>query len=248
MAGRRRSDQLPCRSHILPTPKRECFPTPESAISQPGTPSVGQEKGRKTDGEAGERPNYSNPRDLSIPESATRRPDGGTSYLAPSGRVSLVLLFGTQSNIWQIANAGVGASDGDFSLRPILWAQLYTVGDVVEGYFIPRVYALLPDKSKETYRRMWGAIRGLVGEEEDRWRICTMDFERSSVGAIHHAFSHPGIAWCTSHMGKSHYRKAQELGLSGKYQAGDGFRRRVRALSASPFLPYEEVIWGIRTN
>ena len=78
------------------------------------------------------------------------------------------MLFGTQGNIRSLTNAEVWGADGTFKVRPALWAQLYTVHAVVDGYCLPCVYALLPSKSEETYNKMWSAIKDLIGEEDDR--------------------------------------------------------------------------------
>ena len=190
-------------------------------------------KRTQAEGETGLIANYNNLDDMSIPESVTRRPDGESFRLHDSGPGGdRILLFGTQSNIQSLSNAEVWGADGAFKVRPAVWAQLYTVHAVVGGYFLPCVYALLPSKSEEAYSRMWGAIKDLIGEEDDKDRVCTMDFEKASINAIHRASPQTSIAGCIFHLGQSICRKVQELGLSAKYRADEDFRLRVKTLSA----------------
>ena len=41
--------------------------------------------------------------------------------------------------------------DGNFKAAPKLWTELYTIHEQKSGYTVPCVYALLPNKRKETY-------------------------------------------------------------------------------------------------
>ena len=81
------------------------------------------------------------------------------------------------------------SADGAFKAAPALWAQLYTVRAAVGGYVLPCVFALLPNKTGETYERMWRQIRALVGEvDAAAHRLVTVDFERASINAIREIF------------------------------------------------------------
>ena len=75
---------------------------------------------------------------------------------------------------------------------------------------------------------MWREIRNLVGPEEDgQDRLVTMDFERAAINTFLETFPRSNVSGCFSYLGQSVYRKVEELGLSGKYQADGDFRLRV---------------------
>ena len=153
-------------------------------------------------------------------------------------------MFGTQIDFRSIANAEGLGGDGAFEVIPIIWAQMRKVRAAIDGYCIPRACALLPNKSQYPYRRMWGAIRGLIGEEE------------GMVANLHHGLS------AILHRRDSAYiptfqRRMVHLPPGGaplsigagtrtiwKYPAGDGFRRLVETLSALALLLLGKVTAG----
>ena len=86
---------------------------------------------------------------------------------------------------------------------------MYTVHAHCSGFVIPCVYALLPNKTAETYSIMWEAIRANIGQEAaDLDRLVTMDFEVASIGAASAAFPGMWFAGCYFHLGQSVYRNA----------------------------------------
>ena len=108
----------------------------------------------------------------------------------------------------------------------------------------PCVYAPLPNKTHETYARMWGEVRAFLGGDYDKERLVAVDFERGSINALTATFPQPAVAGRYFHLGQSHYRKVIEHGLSPKCMANEEFRLRVKQLSALAFLPLEDVAMG----
>ena len=167
-----------------------------------------------------------------MPSGATRRASGGDFLLHDIGPVEdRTFLFGDQSNIRSLATAEVWGEteysrpprpSGSRCIRPT--RRLRSTAS--------RAYTpLLPNKSQETYNRMWSEISTLIGEEIDRARICIVGFERASINAFLGKFQAASVAGCIFHLRQALYRKAQELGISGKCQAGDDFRLRVKTLA-----------------
>ena len=52
--------------------------------------------------------------------------------------------------------------DGPFKYCPTFFMQLYTIHGMVNGHYMPLVYCLLPNKTQDTYRKMWTVIRVLT--------------------------------------------------------------------------------------
>ena len=131
-----------------------------------------------------------------------------------------------------------GGADGTFKVFPRLWLQVYTAHAAIGGYCLPCIYALLSDKSQETYIRMWREIKNLAGPEEDgQERLVSMDFERAAINAFPETPPQSDVAGCFAHLGQSVYRKVKEIGLSAKYQADEDFRLRAQTLTALAPLP-----------
>ena len=71
-----------------------------------------------------------------------------------------------------------------------------------------------------------------------------MGSERPSISAPLDKFHATSYAGRISHMGPALYRKVQEIGISGKYQAVDGFRLWVKTADSLAPLRLEEVVEG----
>ena len=174
------------------------------------------------------------------------RPDGDPFLLFDSGSSpERVVIFGTPGCVRVLQNAHVWSSDGTFKAAPRLWVQVYTIHALVSGFLIPCAYALLPNKTTETYATMWNAIRAQVGDEAaDADRLLTVDFEQASINAASAAFPRMTFAGCYFHLGQSVYRNLQQHGLQAKYASDPEFKLRVKMLSAIAFLPIEDAVAG----
>ena len=142
--------------------------------------------------------------------------------------------LGHKATLDRLRRQKSGGADGTFKVFPRLWLQVYTVHAAIGGYRIPCIYALLPDKSQETYIRMWREIRNLAGPGDDgQERLVTMDFERAAINAFLEKFPQSNVAGCFFHLGQSVYRKVKELGLSGNTRPA-----RTSAFGRRPSPPY----------
>ena len=223
----------------------QALPTSASLKRSAQNAAFRARKKAQADGEAGFFANYNSLEELRIPPSIISRRDGDEFLLYDSGPgEGRILLLGTQDNVRALQSASVWGADGTFKVCPRLWAQLYTIHAVVDGYCLPCIYALLPGKSQGVYNTMWGRIRELVGEHADKERLVTMDFERASINAVEAAFPQVAVGGCFFHLGQAVYRRVQSLGLAEKYGSDDEFKLRVKKLSALAFLPLEYVVEG----
>ena len=198
----------------------------------------------QADNDGGVVPNYRSLEELVIPNKLLQRNDGDFLLFDSGPGEGRILLFGAASNLVALRNAEVWGSDGTFKVCPRLWIQVYTIHAVSEGYCIPCIYALLPGKSQGAYETMWGQVRELVGEDADKRRVLTVDFERASINAFEATFPDSVAAGCYFHLGQSVYRRAKLLGLAGKFGADDDSKLRVKKLSALAYLPLEKVVEG----
>ena len=72
----------------------------------------------------------------------------------------MVVMFGAEDGVRHLREASAWSADGTFKVAPSLWAQLYTAHAVTQGYVLPCVYALLPDKTGAAYQGVWSKVRG----------------------------------------------------------------------------------------
>ena len=123
---------------------------------------------------------------------------------------------------------------------------MYTAHAHCSGFVIPRAYALLPNKTAETYSIMWEPIRANIGQEAaDLDRLVTIDFEIASIGAASAAFPGVRFAGCYFYLGQPVYLQVHQLGLQRKYASDAEFQLRAKMIPAIAFLLAEDVVAGL---
>uniref|UniRef100_A0A2S2P1X3 MULE transposase domain-containing protein n=1 Tax=Schizaphis graminum TaxID=13262 RepID=A0A2S2P1X3_SCHGA len=70
-----------------------------------------------------------------------------------------IVVFGTEGFLRRLCSSEIIFMDGTFKSAPQLFTQIYTLHSYVVGIMIPLAYALLPNKSTETYSRMFKIIK-----------------------------------------------------------------------------------------
>lgn len=186
-------------------------------------------------------------RELIFPASFQNLADGTTVFLlhdsGPESGNSRICVFGTQQNLKVLSESTSIFSDGTFSTAPSrLFKQLYTVHAAVKGTVVPLIYAFLPNKSFQTYDRLFSTVKNLLPPD-----ICATiwmtDFERAAIDAITENFPQVVMTGCFFHMRQCVWRKVQNLGLSSAYREEDGrFAISVKTLTALAFVPVANVI------
>ncbi|XP_066984702.1 uncharacterized protein [Macrobrachium rosenbergii] len=127
--------------------------------------------------------------------------------------------------------------DGTFKTVPQLIEQLYTVHAVKNNYTIPVVYALLPDKRAETYRRLFAQIKSMVPNLQVS--TITSDFELAAITAVKEEFSTASHYGSLFHLGQCLYRKICDCGLKVRYDTDSEFALKIRMLLALAFVPVD---------
>ncbi|XP_018496583.1 uncharacterized protein LOC108864821 [Galendromus occidentalis] len=104
-----------------------------------------------------------------------------------------------------------------------------------EGFVLPACYALLPNKSEDTYRRMIRIIR-------NAWpcmnpEAISMDFEKGLINAFSEAFPAAAIHGCLFHLVKNLKKKLTELHLMSRYRTDGNFSLSSRMIAGLAFVP-----------
>ncbi|CAK9296435.1 unnamed protein product [Gordionus sp. m RMFG-2023] len=118
-----------------------------------------------------------------------------------------------------------------------------------ERVMIPIIYALLPDKTKETYIRLFQIITNFCAERQITFnpRFGQTDFEAAAISALKFVFPSMIIKGCFSHYSQALWRRCQSLGLVSLYLNHSNVHKVVRRMTTLPFCK-EENISRVRQN
>ena len=117
------------------------------------------------------------------------------------------LIFGTNGNASFLAACETWGADGTFKAAPPIFAQVYTAHGHFNGFVIPSLFCMLPNKAKNTYGRMWAAIRGMLPPNVAMKMLIT-DFEAASSASAIETFPDASAAFCYFHLGQSRAARA----------------------------------------
>ena len=90
--------------------------------------------------------------------------------------------------------------DGTFKVCPrIFFFQVYTLHGLVQDRIISCIYALLPDKSEDPYRRFFEEVRNTLDLEHSPQDIM-IDFEIAAINAAAATFEGTEMKGCFFHL------------------------------------------------
>ena len=114
-------------------------------------------------------------------------PNHNERFLLHSGQNGRLLIFAADTELRIMHQSEYVISDGTFEMAPSSSYQLYTLHAFLREECLPVVWAVLPNKSTETYIEMFTAIRealvrtfGSVGS----MRYFVTDFELAAINSI----------------------------------------------------------------
>lgn len=133
--------------------------------------------------------------------------------------------------------------DGTFKKCPSIFAQMYSIHFSLGSKVVTGAYCFLPDKSKETYLRMFNLLidkSNLLCKTPFNPPAISCDFESGLISAIKQKFPNCEIRGCLFHLNQNVFRKIQSLGLLTFYN-NDEFEKSIRRLNALPLLPIYKI-------
>ncbi|XP_076042009.1 uncharacterized protein LOC143025913 [Oratosquilla oratoria] len=134
--------------------------------------------------------------------------------------------------------------DGTFNIAPPLFSQMYTIHARCMDQMIPLIYALLPDKRRATYDRMFAAINTM---HDFGPRTIITDYEQAAIQACHAAYPAASQSGCFFHLTQCIQRKIQSIGLQNQYRNDYETFQYCRMLPALAFVPPADVIDAFET-
>ncbi|XP_071088815.1 uncharacterized protein [Haliotis cracherodii] len=134
--------------------------------------------------------------------------------------------------------------DGTFFVCPSLWLQVYTIHCLVDGKMFPVAFSLLPNKTKQTYVRLFTLLKDVVGARTGvdlSPDIIQTDYEAAVISAISDVFPASSVRGCFFHYAQALWRLVVDRGLSRDYTDNPAVQTHIRRAAALPLLPLAEV-------
>lgn len=134
-----------------------------------------------------------------------------------------IICFSTDRNVSFLCSTETILADGTFDYCTKFFVQLFTIHAFRNGHYVPLIWALLPSKTVEVYRRLFEKLvqicdnRNLVFQP----KTFVADFEIAIRSAAKLVWSNITMVGCRFHLGQAWYRKIQECGLSIVYKKQD---------------------------
>ena len=192
-------------------------------------------------------------RDLIIEEPFTQTSgDAPQSFLAydnGSDTDSRVIIYATSQMLQKLCAAETWYMDGNFSVAPQGFAQLYVIRVPLGESAMTAAYVFLQRKNQAAYEEMLEALLDQCEAESyyaDPDKI-VIDFELSMIQAIRLKISEDiHIQCCFYHLTQATWRKVQELGLATEYKENEDLRTFVGMIDGLALLPEEDVPAGMQ--
>ena len=128
--------------------------------------------------------------------------------------------------------------DGTFTVAPPQFAQMYMIQGLSGDHHIIGCYALLPNKTRETYVELLQQVNHLTNGFEPQ--SIMIDYEQSS--AIPIVYPNTSVFGCLFHLSQSIFRNVQQQGLQQQYYTDQVFRNNVRMIAALAFVPMADIL------
>ena len=111
-----------------------------------------------------------------------------------------ILIFGSPDALQLLRESPHWFGDGTFKVCPrIFFFQVYTLHGLVQDRIISCIYALLPDKSEDPYRRFFEEVRNTLDLEHSPQDIM-IDFEIAAINAAAATFEGTEMKGCFFHL------------------------------------------------
>uniref|UniRef100_A0A6P7F682 UDP-glucuronosyltransferase 3A1-like n=1 Tax=Diabrotica virgifera virgifera TaxID=50390 RepID=A0A6P7F682_DIAVI len=156
--------------------------------------------------------------------------------LADNGKGSnRILIFRRDSWLQHLQTSPIWFADGTFSIAPPLFSQVFTVKATKNNGVHPIFYALLPNKSRATYSRMFDLIKNLKPNLSPTAIHC--DFEQAAFAAMEDCFPGVNINGCFFHLAQNMKKHVAQLGHLTEYNNDAQFALNFKMVTSLAFVP-----------
>ena len=157
---------------------------------------------------------------------------------------SAIIIFTCRSNLQTLCESDVILGDGTFFVVPKLFYQLYTLHVYNDGQYLPVLFALLPDKSAETYYLLIHKVYEQCALYSLSFlpKVILLDFEMAAISAFQSFFDDIDVQLCHFHWAQSVFRQITNHALKPAYTGDDtDVSNWLKMFFGLPLLPPDEV-------
>ena len=112
------------------------------------------------------------------------------------GDADRIFIFGTNQSLQLLSQSQNWFGDGTFKVCPQIFFQIYTIHAQINGRILPCIYALLPNKTEETYTRLFREVEQHVANSPTD---ILMDFERAALNSVGQVYPNTEFKGCFYH-------------------------------------------------
>lgn len=130
-------------------------------------------------------------------------------------------------------------ADGTFRCAPPPFFQMYVLhldinSSTKSTNIIPVIYALLPNKTEETYTRLFRILKQKLGIQIKSFKC---DYELAQINAIQSIFPESQVSGCYHHYNDAIWKNAEKIGLLRTNQG----RNIARIAAIIPLVPAQNI-------
>lgn len=155
-----------------------------------------------------------------------------------------ILAFGTIANLRFLCENETYFMDGTFYVAPSLFEQVFIIHAFKYDNMFPLVYALLPDKTTETYLHFFELLKYKAKQYDLNLdpKVIQIDYEKAIHNAANAAFKLDRLRGCLFHYTQCIWRAVQRLELMNRYKDEEDIAGKViRRSFGLPFLPLNDI-------
>ena len=149
----------------------------------------------------------------------------GVLFLLSNDTENGIVVFTCKQNLETLCSPTMDGIliEETFKYCPTFFMQLYTIHGTVNGHYMPLMYCLLPNKTHDTYHKLWTVITDARSkiDLDIQCRIFHVDYEKAVHNVVREHFPGASVKGCQFHLGQAMWRKIQVLGLSKIYSERD---------------------------
>ena len=158
--------------------------------------------------------------------------------LGDSGDASCrIIIFGRQRNTTLLKESRKFFVDGTFKITPPIFSQVFVILAEMHGGIHPVLYALLPNKLRSTYDKLFSMVLEIQPECHPEAIYC--DFEVANFKSLQEHFPTAEIRGFFFHLTQNLHKRLTSFGLSRQYNNDADFALKAKMISALAFVPME---------
>lgn len=156
--------------------------------------------------------------------------------LGDSGDASCrIIIFGRQRNTTLLKESKILFVDGTLKITPPPFSQVFVILAEMYGGVHPVLYALLPNKLRSTYDKLYRMVLEIQPECHPEAIYC--DFEVANFKSVQEHFPDAEIRGCFFHLAQNLHKRLTSFGFSTQYNNDADFALKAKMISALAFVP-----------